>query len=167
MRTFSVSPTFADLTDVGVFLALRPNGNTVCTINRVSLSGTLGQNKSIGVALDIYTGVDEAGAQVIGPEVVVRHDTLDLDSNVRILQWKVPPTLPMTAFLGRVRSQRSFWCNNTTASDQVFWSFSGGLLSKPLLLRGEQRWLCLSTSDLAAGSYSGSVVYPCIEWMES
>ena len=166
MRTFSVSPTITDLTDVGVFLAMRPKGETVCTVGRISLSGTLGQNKSIGLAVDLFTAVDKTNAIVIGPEVVVRHDVLDLDSNMEILVWKTPPVMAQSAFLGRARSQRGFWCNNTTASDQAVWSFGGGLLAKPLILRGAQRWLCLSTGDLAAGSYSGSVVYPSIEWME-
>jgi hypothetical protein len=166
MRTFSVSPTFADLTDVGVFLAMRPNGQTVCEISMISISGTLGQNKSIGVALDLYSKLDVSGGQVIGPEVVVRHDVRELDSNVTIVQFKVPPVVQMADFLGRARSKRSFWCNNTTQSDSVMWTFAG-LKSRSLVLLGESRWLCLSTSDLAAGSYAGSVVYPCIEWMES
>jgi hypothetical protein len=166
MRTFSVSPTFADLTDVGVFLAMRPNGNTVCEISKISLSGTLGQNKSIGVGLDLFAKLDVSGGQVIGPEVVVRHDVIDLDSNMTIVLFKTPPVTSQADFLGRARSQRSFWCNNTTQSDQVVWSFSG-LKSRPLVLRGTSRWLCLSTSDLAPASYSGSVLYPCIEWMES
>src|SRR4029077_10525637 len=158
MRTFSVSPTFSDLTDVGGFLALRPKGNTVYEISMISLSGTLGQNKSIGVALDLYSRLDVSGGQVIGPEGVVRHDVRELDSNVTIVQFKVPPVTNVADFLGRARSKRSFWCNNTTQSDDITWTFAG-LKSRSLVLLGESRWLCLSTSDLAAGSYSGSVVY--------